>query len=255
MTKLKYQIEQAITYLQASNQTVALTGAGISTPSGIPDFRSPTSGVWEQHDPAEVASIYAFRENPRNFYTWLRPLAKLILAAQPNPAHEALAQLEKYGPLEALITQNIDMLHHRAGSRSVLEIHGHLRRATCMGCEEKFIAPKLLAAYVETGDMPRCKLCGEVLKPDIILFGELLPMRLLKEAQMYALTCDLILVVGSSLEVAPAGDLPALAKQTGARLIIINHDPTHIDHQADLLISADVAEVLPQLAAPFLPSF
>ena len=253
MTKLKHQIEQAISYLQASNQTVALTGAGVSTPSGIPDFRSPTSGVWEQYDPAEVASIYAFHENPEGFYAWLRPLAKLILAAQPNPAHTALAQLEKYGPLEALITQNIDMLHHRAGSRSVFELHGHLRRATCMGCEEKFIAPKLLKAFVESGEIPRCKLCGEVLKPDVLLFGELLPLRLLKEAQMYAMTCDLMIVAGSSLEVAPAGDLPALAKQTGARLIIINHLPTHIDHQADLLISANVAEVLPQLADPFLP--
>ncbi len=253
MRNLQALINQAIEHLQHAQKVVALTGAGVSTPSGIPDFRSPTSGVWEQHDPFEVASIYAFREHPENFYEWIRPLARLTLEAQPNPAHLALADLENFGPLEALITQNIDMLHHRAGSRNVFEVHGHLRSVTCMGCASNYPAKDLLADFVVSGDMPRCMRCKHVLKPDIVLFGELLPMRTLKAAQMYTLASDLMLVAGSSLEVAPAGDLPALAKQTGARLIIVNKEETHVDEQADVVIRADAAEILPQLAAPFLP--
>lgn len=238
--------------LQQSQKAVALTGAGISTPSGIPDFRSPTSGLWAKHDPMEVATIYAFKHRPEDFYDWLHPLAQLVLNAEPNPAHVALAQLEAYGPVEALITQNIDMLHRRAGSRNVFEVHGHFREATCMSCHAQFNGERLLREFVETAAVPHCDYCGGLLKPNVILFGELLPVRVFKAAQAHAISCDLMLVAGSSLEVAPVGDLPDLAKQSGAKLIIVNHTETHVDRVADVVIRGDVAEVLPRLAAPFL---
>jgi len=244
-------IEQAVEYLQESCRTVALTGAGISTPSGIPDFRSPSSGIWENHDPMAVATIQAFKRHPQDFYQWLHPLASCILDAQPNPAHLALVDLEKYGPLEAIITQNIDMLHHRAGSKKVYEVHGHLREATCMGCGYVTDSKRLVADFVAFCEAPRCELCDDVLKPNVTLFGEFPPLMVLHEAELWAATCDLMLVVGSSLQVLPAADLPILAKQNGARLIIVDLSTTYVDEIADLVIRGDVAEVLPQFAVPF----
>lgn len=246
-------IAQAIELLQNARRAVALTGAGISTPSGIPDFRSPRAGLWEEIDVMEVASIYAFRHQPQVFYDWLRPLAELILAARPNPAHVALADLESNGPLKAVITQNIDLLHGRAGSRAVYEIHGQLREAVCLACHHVVDAAPLLEAFMTRGKLPRCTRCRHIMKPNVVLFGELLPRQAMKAAESACRTADLMLVAGTSLEVAPAGDLPALAKQYGARLIIINRGETHMDDEADIIIRDDVAEALPQLAAPFLP--
>jgi NAD-dependent deacetylase len=244
-------IARAIELLRQAKHVVALTGAGISTPSGIPDFRSPESGVWDRVDPMEVASIYAFRQNPAAFFEWLRPLAHTILNAQPNPAHLALAALEANGRLHTTITQNIDLLHTKAGSSTVYEVHGSLRRATCQGCHHEVDGLPLLREYASSGQPPTCT-CGHILKPNVILFGEMLPALIMRMAQLEAKHCDLMLVAGSSLEVAPAGDLPLLAKQTGARLIIVNLGPTHMDSQADLLFRDDVAELLPQLAEPFI---
>ena len=139
----------AINLLRRARYTVALTGAGISTRSGIPDFRSPKSGLWERYNPAEVASIYGFRHDPRRFYDWIRPLARIILEAQPNAAHIALARLEAIGKLQALITQNIDMLHTRAGSRTVYELHGHLREVTCIHCFAVYPAQPLIHKFLE----------------------------------------------------------------------------------------------------------
>jgi NAD-dependent deacetylase len=155
-------IEQAIAYLKESERAVALTGAGISTPSGIPDFRSPTSGIWNEYDPMVVASIDGFKRRPEDFYKWMHPLAGRILDAEPNPAHIALADLESHGPLKAIVTQNIDMLHDRAGSMNVYEVHGHLRQATCLGCGYVTGATNLLAEFVTTAEMPHCELCGDV---------------------------------------------------------------------------------------------
>ncbi|MDX1663443.1 MAG: NAD-dependent deacetylase [Candidatus Promineifilaceae bacterium] len=249
---MDHLITRAVELLQNADHAVALTGAGISTPSGIPDFRSPQSGLWERGDPLQVASIYAFRSRPQDFYDWIYPLAELTVAARPNRAHHALAQLEAHGPLEAVITQNIDMLHVRAGSKMVLEVHGHLREMTCLRCYGIVPAEEKMAAFIEDGQAPRCA-CGGVLKPNVILFGEQLPVRVLQQSQKQTRECDVMLVAGSSLEVAPAGDLPRLAKETGARLIIVNYDETPVDHLADVVIHADVEEVLPRLAAPFLP--
>ena len=251
---LQAKIEQAKALLAQSKQAVAFTGAGISTPSGIPDFRSPGSGLWEQVDPFEVASIYGFRRRPQDFYDWIYPLARLTLAAQPNPAHTALAQLEAYGPLQGLITQNIDMLHSKAGSQNVYEVHGHMREMTCIRCYHIFDSAPYLEIFLETKAVPCCAHCGGILKPNVILFGEQLPLTILQKARNLARHSDVMLVAGSSLEVAPVGDLPLTAVENGARLIIVNFDETHLDRYADVVIHADVVEILPQLAAPFLPT-
>jgi NAD-dependent deacetylase len=244
-------IESAIHLLRSSRHTVALTGAGISTPSGIPDFRSPDSGLWSGVDPFQVASIYAFRHRPQDFYDWIHPLAKVTVTARPNPAHEALVSLEANGPLRSVITQNIDMLHTRAGSRVVHEVHGHLRELTCLRCYGIYSSAGILDSFIENRQVPLCPDCGGVLKPNVILFGEQLPVRVLSQARKDALACDVMLVIGTSLEVAPAGDLPLMAKNNGARIIIVNRDDTCADEFADVVFHADVVEILPRLSAAF----
>lgn len=245
-------ITRAQELLQQARYVVALTGAGISTPSGIPDFRNRESGLWAESDPTEVATIQAFRRQPEKFYGWIRPLASQILAAQPNPAHLALKDLERYGPLRSIITQNIDMLHTKAGSRILYEIHGQLREAECLTCRQKYNAEGRLMDFIERGIIPLCHHCGDVLKPSVTLFGEPLPWQALHHAELESTRCDVMLVVGSSLEVSPAGDLPERAYYNGAKLIMVNYGPTHLDHLAEVIIREDAAVALPQLAAPFL---
>jgi NAD-dependent deacetylase len=244
--QLDQQIQHAAELVARARRIVAMTGAGISTPSGIPDFRSPNSGLWEHTDPLEVASIFAFRHNPQRFYNWVRPLSLLLLEAQPNPAHYALAGLEREGKLQAVITQNIDNLHGKAGSKAVYELHGHLREVTCTRCYAVQDSTAAFAKFIADGQVPRHH-CGGVLKPNVILFGEQLPMREFVLAQLVIKDADLILVVGSSLEVAPASDLPELALENKAKLIIINYQPTYLDPRADVVIQADVAETLPRI--------
>lgn len=245
-------IERASELIAQAERMVALTGAGISTPSGIPDYRSPKSGLWEQAvDMAEIATIFAFRHQPRAFYEWLRPLLGIIRAATPNPAHVALAQLETAGRLQALITQNIDLLHERAGSRVIYELHGHLRDLVCPACHYLLPAADALDAFMNDGVIPVCRRCHHVMKPSVVLFGELLPRAAVRAAHAAAYSADLMLVAGTSLEVAPAGDLPELAQAHGARLILINRGPTRLDDVADVVIRGDVAEVLPLLAEPW----
>jgi NAD-dependent deacetylase len=246
---LQLDIDKAAEILAESRHAVALTGAGHSTPSGIPDFRSPSSGLWEQVDPMEVASIYGFQRNPKAFYDWIRPLAKQMLEAQPNAAHYALAKLEEMGVLKAVITQNIDELHHRAGSQRVLALHGTVRTATCTSCREHLPADEMWPAFVASAQMPHCPYCGGLLKPDVVLFGELLPVHVLQEAQGEAEECDVMLVAGSSLEVYPAADLPLRAAQTGAQVVIVNYEPTYMDERAAVVMHDDVATVLPQIVA------
>ena len=250
----KREIQEAITLLRKASHGVALTGAGVSTPSGIPDFRGPETGLWENSDAMEAASIYGFSRHPEAFYEWVRPLAALIFSAQPNPAHIALAALERYGPLKAVLTQNVDLLHRRAGSRVVHEMHGHVRLATCIRCYQILGAEEPLRTFLETGEIPRCPTCGGVLKPNVILFGEQLPVSILNAARREARASDVMLIAGTSLEVAPACDLPQLAVETGAALVVINQSVTHIDHLAEVVIRANVEEILPELARPFLPA-
>jgi len=241
-------VDQAARLVVAARRVVVLTGAGISTPSGIPDFRSPREGLWQQADPEEVASLEAFRCSPQAFCAWLRPLLAQIVPARPNPAHEALAALERAGRVRTIITQNIDGLHQKAGSQRVLELHGHLRQATCLRCHHQTPTAGLLERFLDTGEVPRCPRCDGVLKPDIVLYGELLPPDVLREAEEEAMDCDLMWVVGSSLSVAPASLLPQWAIDHGARLLIVNRAATPLDGQAEVVIRADVAQVLPDIA-------
>jgi NAD-dependent deacetylase len=240
-------ITRAAELLREADYAVAMTGAGHSTPSGIPDFRSPDSGLWTQVDPFAVASIIAFRLRPQDFYDWIRPIARLMLEAEPNPAHHALSQLEAAGLLKSVITQNIDGLHQKAGSQRVHEVHGHMRQATCIRCYQVAPADSMIEEFLDQGQVPRCA-CGGVMKPNVILFGEQLPLQVLTAARQDTKACDLMLVVGSSLRVEPVADLPLLALGHGARLIIINYQPTHLDERADVVIHADLAKVVPRIA-------
>jgi len=249
MTDRAALILQAAALLRQARAGLAFTGAGVSTPSGVQDFRGAGSGMWEKADPMEVASLTAFRYHPEVFYAWVRPLAVTIHRAEPNPAHRALAALEAAGRIKAVITQNIDGLHTRAGARQVLEIHGSLREATCGQCHRVWPGGPVLARFVKDGAVPRCPDCGGVLKPNVILMGEQLPEAAFRAARAAALRCDVMLVAGSSLEVMPSAALPLEAVTHGARLIIVNQEPTYLDERADVLIHADVAEALPQMAA------
>lgn len=241
------KVSQAAHLIKNARHAVALTGAGISTPSGIPDFRSPGSGLWEQVDPMVIASLWGFMEHPQAFYDWFRPLAKLMFTAQPNPAHLALAELEALGRLHAVITQNIDNLHQRAGSKRVLEVHGHLREATCIRCYHLVPTQPLIDKFLEDGLAPTCEQCGGVLKPNVVFFGEMLPASVMYEAEQESKTCDVMLVAGSSLEVMPAADLPLVAKKRGAKLIIVNNTPTYADRHAEVVLHEDVAIALPRI--------
>ena len=251
MNQTETAVNEAIAILKEANYVVALTGAGISTPSGIPDFRSPSSGLWEHDDPMVVANIQTFKRSPGRFFNWMRPLLKSMLVATPNAAHFALAQLEKNGVLKAVITQNIDTLHTRADSKTIHEVHGHMRESTCIRCYTIYPAEASAEAVLELNEVPYCSDCGGVLKPNIIMFGEMLPVRVMNDAKRAVRQCDVIIAIGTSLEVAPVGDLPMLAKSLGAKFIIINLGETYADSVADVVIHADVVDVLPQIAAAF----
>ncbi len=240
-------IKRAAQLLKQSKYAVAFTGAGISTESGIPDFRSPDSGLWEQVDQMAVASIFGFRQNPQAFYDWVRPLAHLTIEAKPNPAHTALVQLEKLDNLQAIITQNIDMLHTRAGNTSVYELHGHMREATCIHCFTVYPAQPILEKFIKDGQVPHCEKCNGVVKPNVILYGEQLPVHALQASKDAARKSDLMLVIGASLEVVPASHIPVLAHRTGAKLIIINRETILIDDIADVVLHGNAATILPKI--------
>jgi NAD-dependent deacetylase len=244
---LEKDIDRAAELLTSARRTVAFTGAGVSTPSGIPDFRSPGSGLWTKVNPMVVASIQAFRVEPRIFYQWMSSTARLFVKAQPNPAHIALAELEELGLLKAVITQNIDNLHQTAGSKRVLELHGHLREAVCMKCQQVVPIEGSVREHVLEGEVPYCGDCGGVLKPMAVFMGEPLPMDVFMEAQMESQRCDLMLVAGSSLTVVPAADLIYVARRQGSKLIVVNYQETSADHLAEVVIREDVAEALPQI--------
>lgn len=237
-------IVHAASVLRGARRAVALTGAGFSTPSGIPDFRGD-DGLWARDDPAEVASLRAFWDDPQRFYNWFRPLLEHIVAARPNPAHLALAELEQRAILQAVVTQNIDGLHQRGGSREVYELHGNLRSATCLWCERQAPVDPLIER-MRRGETPRCG-CGGAFKPDVVLFDEALPRGLFWMAQRAIDACDALIVAGTSLEVYPVSDLPLRAVHRGAPLIIINKGATHLDSRAAVILREDVAEALPAI--------
>lgn len=240
-------VRNAVDIICASHRAVVLTGAGISTPSGIPDFRSPDSGLWENYNPFEVASLTSFRYNPIRFYEWLRSLAEILLQAQPNQAHYGIASLEERGFVQTVITQNIDGLHQQAGSKNVLQVHGSMESMSCIRCYERFPTRNYISDYLENGNIPLCPHCAGILKPDLVLMGEQLPAQTWLLAQDACQNCDLMIVAGSSLEVLPVAGLPMRALQNGARLILVNYSETYLDARADVTLHEDVAEIIPQI--------
>lgn len=245
-------IRQAAALLRSARHAVVLTGAGISTPSGIPDFRSPGTGEWERVDPMEVVSLTTFHSRPERFYAWLRPMATKMASATPNPAHLALAELERMGILKALLTQNIDGLHQMAGSQHVVELHGSLKTLTCPGCRHSFTAEEFYPAYIRDNLIPRCPTCQAILKPDIVFYEESLPVDAWYAAVDQAELADVFLVVGSSLEVMPVSHLPAYALEKGARLMINTLSTTYLDRRATILLKADISLVLPAIVRAIL---
>ena len=222
---------------------VVLTGAGVSTESGIPDFRSE-SGIWAEVDPFEVASLRAFRRDPERVWRFYRERIHVLRDAEPNAAHGAIAELERRGLVQAVVTQNIDLLHSRAGSRDVVEVHGSIRSAQCLQCLWHEPADAALA-QLESAPTPSCPHCGEVLKPGVVLFGEVLPPAAMERATQLARSARLLLVVGSSLEVWPAAGLPLEA----SAFAIVNRGPTALDRAALLKMDAGAGETLTAVLA------
>jgi NAD-dependent deacetylase len=246
MSVMDGKIKELADWIRRSGYAVALTGAGVSTESGIPDFRSPEGGLWTQVSPMEVASVEGFLSNPQRFYEFWRGRFAKLTDAEPNVTHRLLAKLEAAGKLKAVVTQNIDGLHTKAGSRHVLEVHGSYRRGICVACGRRYAIEDVLTKSEQSG-VPRCDGCDGLLKPDVVLFGELLPPAF-SEAEREILKCDLLLALGSSLEVYPVAGLVPQAKARGARLVILNRDPTEFDALADLVIHAELGPTIEHLA-------
>jgi NAD-dependent deacetylase len=237
----------ALARLIRENQPcVVLTGAGVSTESGIPDFRSPT-GLWAEFDPLEYASMAAFRADPRKVWRFYKPRIAMLTEAEPNAAHRALATLERAGLVEAVITQNIDVLHERAGSRDVIEVHGSIRTASCPRCGANYERERVIE-MLEEAEAPECTECAAVLKPDVVFFGELLPVGAIERATELAHGAPLLLVVGSALEVHPVAGLPEETLAAGGRLAIVTKGPTPYDGRAELKIEENAGEVLAAVA-------
>jgi NAD-dependent deacetylase len=228
-----------------STHLVVLTGAGISSESGIPTYRG-SGGLWTKYDPDKYANIYYFMKEPEYYWNFFKDVRYPVLKkAAPNAAHNALVELEKRGSLKELITQNIDDLHQMAGQSKVIELHGNTRKISCLDCSKTFSIDEVYER-LKTELPPRCD-CEGALKPNVVFFGEQLPQHALLEAQRAAESCDTFLVVGSSLVVHPAAQLPAVAKHNGASLIIVNIDPTPFDGIADIVINEKASDVLPEL--------
>ncbi|MDR7467934.1 MAG: NAD-dependent deacylase [Armatimonadota bacterium] len=239
-------IAKAAAVLARARRIAALTGAGVSTESGLPDFRSP-GGLWAGVDPMEVASLTAFQRRPQVFYDFYRRRLLALAGAKPNPAHYALVTLERFG-LQAVITQNVDGLHQAAGSRRVIELHGNLREAACVAC--RAVRPiAVLTEALDRGELPTCSTCGGPLKPNVVLFEELLPAAAYAAAEQECRLADVLLVAGSSLQVTPAAWLPEVARESGAAILIVNDEPTPLDHRAEVVLRGRAGAVLPALAA------
>jgi NAD-dependent deacetylase len=241
------QLQKAACMIKESVKVVALTGAGSSTPSGIPDFRSEESGLWNRFSPMQVASLSAFHRNPEKFFIWLRPIVHQMLNADPNPAHWALAQLEENHFIDTVITQNFDGLHQKAGSKNVLQVHGTLNTLTCIHCYQQVESSQYQCSYLEKGIIPKCDTCGSILKPDVILFEEQLPSHIWIKAREAATSSDCMIILGTSLVVSPVAELPQYAKENGAKIIIINKTKTYMDGFADVVFHQNVEETLPHI--------
>ena len=236
-------VERLVELTRERQPCVVLTGAGISTESGIPDFRS-AGGIWARYDPAEVASIDAFRRDPARVWEFYALRLEALAQAEPNDGHRALAELEERGWIRAIVTQNVDGLHQRAGSRELVEVHGSLREAECIHCGMRVPTADALASL----PLPACPECGEVLKPGVVMFGELLSAAAVEQAGTLASEARLLLVVGSSLEVHPIAALPGETLGAGGALAIVNRGVTPWDSHADVVVDAGAGETLRALA-------
>jgi NAD-dependent deacetylase len=234
--------------LGSSRNTVAFTGAGVSTASGVPDFRSP-GGIWSRYQPVTIQEFTASEEARRRYWRYKKETYRDFATARPNPAHHALARLETEGRLAAVITQNIDGLHQEAGNRAVLELHGTNRRVSCLACARSYPAALIQDRLVAGCDVPTCDACGGILKAATISFGQPLPRDVLAEAWRLAAACDLFLVLGSSLVVQPAAALPEAAAAAGARVVIVNREATPLDGLAAHVLRGEVEEILPAMVA------
>ena len=243
------KINAAAEMILTSRSLVVFTGAGISTESGIPDFRSP-GGIWTKFDPEDF-TIQKFLASPETRKKQWRVLLDggLIADAEPNRAHHAVAELEEMGKLTCVITQNIDNLHQKAGNspEKVYELHGNMKWLRCMDCDVRYPLDKIVERYRLQEDIPDCEHCHGILKPDVVFFGELLPEATLKKATFNATRCDLLIVIGSSLVVYPAASIPMYAKESGAKLVIINNTPTPCDSVADVIIHYSAGEVMERM--------
>jgi len=236
-------IEKAARIILDSKLTIALTGAGISVESGIPDFRS-RGGLWDKFDPEEYATIYAFQDNPEKVWRMLKEMEQIVDNARPNAAHTGLAELEEMGLLKSVLTQNVDNLHQEAGSRDVIEYHGNSRSLTCLWCNRKYDYKEKKGEYP-----PKCE-CGKILKPDVIFFGEAIPSLAMARSSQLASTCQALLIVGTSAVVSPFNILPRQAKQVGAAIIEINLEKTVLtDHIADIFLQGKATEQVSQVVS------
>lgn len=238
--------KEASDLIRHSNSIVAFTGAGISTESGIPDFRSP-HGVWSRFRMIDYQEFVSSAEARKESWHQKSLIWDEMKKARPNAGHLALARLEVEGRLKGLITQNIDGLHQKAGSRQVIELHGTMVEAVCLKCERRIPMDEAIARVAAGEPAPSCQHCGGHLKPATISFGQAMPMLEMEQSQELAVSCELFLAIGSSLVVYPAASFPAVAKQHGARLIIINRTPTPMDELADLVLREEIGTVLPEL--------
>lgn len=238
---MQARIQQAAEWMVSSRLTLALTGAGVSVESGIPDFRS-AEGLWSKYDPAEYASIEAFRRDPEKVWNMLRDMESLVTGAKPNPAHIGMGELERLGFLHHIITQNIDNLHQAGGSRNVIEYHGNSSTLTCIWCGKRY------AVEEKRGERtPRCT-CSKPLKPDVVFFGEAIPMDALNRSFQLASSAEVLLIVGTSALVSPANTIPVMAKEKGARLIEINREETHLTgSMTDVFLEGSAGEIIPAL--------
>lgn len=235
-------VDLAVELIKTSPSVIALTGAGISTDSGIPDFRSP-GGIWSKY-PAKFGDYNYFLSHPEHMVALGRELLPLLLQAKPNRGHTALKDLEDMGKLKAVITQNVDGLHQMAGSQNVIEIHGTYKTATCTGCSRSFTVDELLSLM---HGLPLCPECSSVIKPDVIMFGEPLPRKAFLEAKTLSEKADLMIVAGSRLEVYPASNLVLVTKGHKGNIIIINNTKTALDKVADVIIRGELSSCLPQV--------
>ncbi len=244
------EIEQAARLIKEAKQVCALTGAGISVESGIPDFRSP-EGLWARYDPLVYAALDSFLSAPERFYEMARELNPTLMNAEPNSSHRALVELEKLGKCVAVITQNIDFLHQRAGSGEVLEVHGTYASGHCLQCKKMFLIEEIMALSEDNSRVPLCPECEGVIKPDVVFFGESLDAQVLGRSAAIASSSDLMLVIGCSLEVYPAASLPVYTKRNQGKLIFFNTTRTVHDQLADLVLIGQAGEMLPAVVEAY----